>query len=66
MLAGLAVLALSFFIGLIFLAVTAGLAILGAIGLAIRNLLSGSGSGRSQDVDPLRVEYRVIRTERDD
>ena len=63
---GIAILAVSFFVGLVFLAVAAGLAILGAIGLTIRNwLVGGKKSKRSSD-DPLKVEYRVVRRERDD
>jgi len=65
-LAGLAILAVSFFIGLVFLAVAAGLAILGGIGLAIRNWLTGARRRSKPDDDSLRVEYRVVRTERDE
>jgi len=61
---GIAILAVSFFVGLVFLAVAAGLAILGGIGLTIRNWLTGAGRpGRGED--PLRVEYRVVGRERD-
>lgn len=62
---GLAILAVSFFVGLVFLAVAAGLAILGAIGLSIRNWLTGRRGSRGRDDDPLQVEYRVVRRERD-
>lgn len=61
---GLAILAVSFFVGLVFLAVAAGLAILGAIGLSIRNWLTGRRRSEHDD-DPLQVEYRVVRRERD-
>ena len=64
---GIAILAVSFFVGLVFLAVAAGLAILGAIGLTIRNWLVGRKQPRRRsDEDPLRVEYRVVRRERDE
>jgi hypothetical protein len=63
---GIAILAVSFFVGLVFLAVAAGLAILGAIGLTIRNWLVGRKKPERGDDDPLRVEYRVVRRERDD
>jgi len=61
---GLAILAVSFFVGLVFLAVAAGLAILGGIGLSIRNWLTGRRRG-GRDDDPLQVEYRVVRRDRD-
>ena len=60
MLAGLALLALSFMVGLVFLAVAAGLAILGAIGLSIRNWLGRGRSSDSRAEDVLEVEYRVV------
>jgi hypothetical protein len=62
---GIAILAVSFFVGLVFLAVAAGLAILGAIGLTIRNWLVGRKQPAAGD-DPLRVEYRVVRRDRDE
>jgi hypothetical protein len=62
---GIAILAVSFFVGLVFLAVAAGLAILGAIGLTIRNWLVGRKRPDERD-DPLRVEYRVVRRDRDE
>lgn len=65
-LGGLAILALSLFVGVIFLAVVAGLAILAAIGMTVRRWLGiGRNSGATDEDPPLRVEYRVIRTERD-
>lgn len=66
---GIAILAVSFFVGLIFLAVAAGLAIVGGIGLTVRNWLVGrrhSGARDKREDDPLQVEYRVVRRERDD
>jgi len=62
---GIAILAVSLFVGLVFLAIAAGLAIIGGIGLSIRNWLAGRGRATA-DNDPMRVEYRVIRRERDD
>jgi len=62
---GIAILAVSFFVGLVFLAVTAGLAILGGVGLTIRNWLVGRRRPERDD-DSLRVEYRVVRRERDE
>lgn len=61
---GIAILAVSFFVGLIFLAVAAGLAILAAIGLTVRNWLTGRRKPRKPD-DLDHVEYRVIRREQD-
>jgi len=61
---GIAVLAVSFFVGLIFLAVAAGLAIIGAIGLTIRNWLVGRRKPDRPD-DLIDVEYRVVRRNRD-
>lgn len=63
---GIAILAVSFFVGLVFLAVAAGLAIIGAIGLTIRNWLVGRRKPDRSGDDPLRVEYRVVRRERDE
>ncbi|MDT8448676.1 MAG: hypothetical protein RQ847_00745 [Wenzhouxiangellaceae bacterium] len=60
---GIAILAVSFFVGLVFLAVAAGLAILGAIGMTIRNWLNGRRNPRRPE--DLQVEYRVIRRDRD-
>ena len=62
---GIAILAVSFFVGLVFLAVAAGLAILGAIGLTIRNWLVGRKKPSTPD-DLRHVEYRVIRRDRRD
>lgn len=62
---GIAILAVSFFVGLVFLAVAAGLAILGAIGLTIRNWFVGRRKPDKPD-DLTRVEYRVVRRDRND
>jgi len=61
---GIAILAVSFFVGLVFLAVAAGLAILAAIGLTVRNWLTGRRKPRKPD-DLMSVEYRVVRREQD-
>ncbi|NEP62529.1 MAG: hypothetical protein F6K31_37300 [Symploca sp. SIO2G7] len=59
-LVGIALLALSFLVGIVFIAIAAGLAILGAIGFSIRNWLTrGRDSEKSAD-DVLEVEYRVV------
>lgn len=63
MLGGLAILALSFIVGLLFLAVAAGLAILGAIGLTIRNWLASRH--KSRQPDDLQAEYRIVRRDPD-
>ncbi len=62
---GLAILALSFMLGLVFLAVAAGLAILGAIGLTVRRWF-GIGRSKTPQDQTIDVEYRVIRRERDE
>ncbi|MEM7054698.1 MAG: hypothetical protein AAF446_09145 [Pseudomonadota bacterium] len=65
MLVGLALLALSFVVGLAFIAVAAGLAILGAIGLTIRNWLTGGRASTHKSDDVLEVEYRVVDRKHD-
>jgi hypothetical protein len=62
---GVAILALSFMLGLVFLAVAAGLAILGAVVLTVRRWL-GLGARSAPRDQTIDVEYRVIRRERDD
>jgi hypothetical protein len=64
MLLGIAILALSFMLGLVFLAVAAGLAIIGGIALTVRRWL-GLGPSRSGSDQTIDVEYRVIRRDRD-
>jgi hypothetical protein len=61
---GLTLLVVSFFIGLVFVAVVAGLAILGGLGLTIRNWLVGRKAPKSDD-DLVQVEYRVVRREQE-
>lgn len=63
---GVAILAVSFVLGLVFLAVAVGLAILGGLGLTIRNWFLRRGSGKKTRDDGLvQAEYRVVRRERD-
>ena len=61
---GIGVLALSFLLGLVFLAVAVGMAVIGFVVLTVRRWLGRSGSGRRDDglVD---VEYRVVHRERE-
>lgn len=64
---GILILALSFLVGMVFLAVTAGLAVLGGIALSIRSWWLGRrGGGSSEDEDLVEVEYRVVHRETDD
>lgn len=58
------VLAVSFMLGLVFLAVAVGLVALGMIAVAIRRLLAGNQ--RSADDDNIEVTYRVIQRRRDE
>ncbi|MEE4303852.1 MAG: hypothetical protein V2J19_06815 [Wenzhouxiangella sp.] len=62
---GIGILALSFLLGLVFLAVAVGMAVIGFIVLTVRRWLGRSGSGKRDDglVD---VEYRVVHRERSD
>lgn len=62
-LAAIGVLALSFILGLVFLAVATGLAVIGFVVLTIRRLLGGT---RRQDDGVIDVEYRVVDRHRDD
>lgn len=64
---GLALLVVSFAVGLVFLAVVAGLAIVGSVALTIRNWWLGRRGGRRRpDEDLVEVEYRIVDRERDD
>ncbi|WP_181918259.1 MULTISPECIES: hypothetical protein [unclassified Wenzhouxiangella] len=60
---GIGVLALSFFVGVIFLAIAAGAAIIGFVVLTVRRWLGVTGKRRRDDglVD---VEYRVVHRQR--
>jgi len=62
---GIGVLALSFLLGLVFLAVAVGMAVIGFVVLTVRRWLGGGRSSKRDDglVD---VEYRVINRKRDD
>lgn len=64
-LAAIAILALSFLVGVFVLAIAAGLAIIGTVVLAVRNLFAGRRRKPGDDRELLDVEYRVIRKERD-
>jgi len=61
---GLAFLVVSFLVGLVFVAVVAGLAILGGLGLTIRNWLVGR-KAPATDEDLIQVEYRVVQREQE-
>lgn len=62
-LAGIGVLALSFVLGLFFLAIAMGLAVVGFIVLTVRRWL-GAGKRQSPDDGLIDVEYRVVHREK--
>ncbi len=62
-LAGIGILALSFVLGLFFLAIAMGLAVVGFIVLTVRRWL-GAGKRRQADDGLIDVEYRVVHRER--
>jgi hypothetical protein len=62
---GVGILALSFILGLFFLAVAVGLAVIGAVILTVRRWL-GIGQGKQSDDALIDVEYRVTNRERRD
>lgn len=62
---GIAILALSFMVGLVFLAVAAGLAVIGFVVLTVRRWLSGPGAKDRRDNGPINVEYRVVHRRHD-
>ncbi|MBY6204923.1 hypothetical protein [Halomonas denitrificans] len=65
-LVGLLLLVLSFFVGIVFLAVGAGLAVLGGVALSVRRWwLRRKGEPRHDDEDLVEVEYRVVDRRRD-
>ncbi|MEN1727421.1 MAG: hypothetical protein AAGJ52_03185 [Pseudomonadota bacterium] len=61
---GVAILALSFMLGIVFLAIAAGLAIIGALALTVRRWF-GLDRKSSPDDQTIEVEYRVIRREQE-
>ncbi len=60
---GIGILALSFFVGVIFLAIAAGAAIIGFVVLTVRRWLGGSRSGKGDD-ELIDVEYRIVNRRR--
>lgn len=62
-LVGIGTLALSFLFGLFVLAIAMGLAVIGALAVAVRRLLGGRREG-SDPSGPIEVEYRVVHRER--
>ena len=61
---GILLVAVSFVVGMFFLAVTAGLAVLGGLALSIRGWWLGRrGRGAGEDEDLVEVEYRVVHRE---
>ncbi len=64
-LVGLVLLVLSFVVGLVFLAVGAGLAVLGGIALSVRGWWLRRKGARREDDDLVEVEYRVVDRRRD-
>jgi len=62
---GIGILALSFLLGLVFLAVAVGMAVIGFVVLTVRRWLGGTGS-RKRDDGLVDVEYRVVHREKKD
>lgn len=60
---GIGILALSFLLGLVFLAVAVGMAVIGFVVLTVRRWLGRSGS-KKRDDGLIDVEYRVIHRQR--
>lgn len=63
---GLAILGLSLVLGLVFLAVTAGLAIIGGVVLTVRHWLGIGRPTQPEEDRAIDVEYRIVRRERRD
>ncbi|MDZ7790268.1 MAG: hypothetical protein U5L08_07225 [Xanthomonadales bacterium] len=61
---GIGILALSFFVGVIFLAIAAGAAIIGFVVLTLRRWLGGIGRDKRGDDGLVDVEYRVVHREK--
>ncbi len=62
---GIGILALSFFVGVIFLAIAAGAAIIGFVVLTVRRWLGVTGKTRRDD-GMVDVEYRVVHRQKRD
>lgn len=62
---GIGILALSFLLGLVFLAVAVGMAVIGFVVLTVRRWLGRPKSGQ-QDDGLVDVEYRVVHRQRRD
>lgn len=62
---GIGILALSFILGLFFLAIAVGLAVIGAVVLTVRRWL-GIGQRKKPEDGLIDVEYRVVHRERRD
>ena len=60
----IAVLAVSFMLGLVFLAIAVGLLAMGMIAVVVRRLLGGRNT--HVDDDNIEVTYRVVNRRRDD
>lgn len=60
---GIGILALSFLLGLVFLAVAVGMAVIGFVVLTIRRWLGG-GRAHKPDDGAIDVEYRVVHRDR--
>lgn len=60
---GIGILALSFLLGLVFLAVAVGMAVIAFVVLTVRRWL-GTGKPRKPDDGIIDVEYRVVNRER--
>lgn len=60
----IAILAVSFMLGLVFLAIAVGLVAMGMIAMGIQRLINGKR--RPPEDDNIEVSYRVIHRERDD
>jgi len=60
----IAVLSVSFMLGLVFLAVAVGLVAMGLIALGIRRLIGSKAP--PQDDDDIKVTYRVVHRRKDD
>lgn len=61
---GIGILALSFLLGLVFLAVAVGMAVIGFVVLTVRRWL-GRGRPRDDDDRLIDVEYRVVHRDRE-